>query len=746
MVLDPPDQVLADTTTDPLTTPITPSPEVQFVGTPGPPILEAIAPSGDVRLTLRRYLQEDTLDSASLRFRLDLRIQPRDLYSIPSDGHCGYHTLAVLSHPYYPDPPSATEREELRTTLLERLAQHPDAALRAAALAGQQHPPPRSLSRTHWLRSDWLGLIPALPPLGCLALLTDRDSDRTNPWYYCTASSCSPTQLEHSWSDILRLADSGRLMLHTRDHYHPVTPPPFFSLAIRQCGALLQQQLGGSALLLPGPSCHPTPPPSGPRARRYTATRSLPGGAQLGLSRSSLSPEAQWGVFTLKTIPRGTRILEYGGQLRTQAWLDAPGQNLTYVWSDIDAHSKPITSGPQPVIIDANPAFTDSWGGRINDGFTEGANVEIRRDAHSNKAYVWAIETITPGSELTVHYGPDYWQEHFFSCPDSVQQAAMQWYGLIPIAGQCFQAKELRRLRSTGQAHQVRGLWRLGPRPQPALRVTPGPPARRRACVPLTDIAPPLPPPTPPTRQAAPPPAPIVLDVTSTPTLQPASASPVLATRPPAHVDTTIPTQPDPLLPSPGHLSTDIPFLWLMDIVGSIVDHSVQATWGVTALLKVAVFLKDPAHCNMESLLSWASAYGSPARFHLYHAAPSRSSSHAAISPLGLLAADYGLKARSSSGIRGEDVDDWPCVTDPSELDLLRTYLRQLACRQNLKPAAQDLLAAGLSTDPPSVPLPPSGHTLLELGDPRLPYTLFEPPQSCVDPPGNLLPLLLTGP
>ena len=113
------------------------------------------------------------------------------------------------------------------------------------------------------------------------------------------------------------------------------------------------------------------------------------------------------------------------------------------------------SSGRQPVIIDANPASTDSWGGRINDGFTEGPNVEIRRDVHTNKAYVWAIETITPGSELTVQYGPDYWQEHFFSCPDTVQQAARQCYGLIPIAGQCYQAKELHRLRSIGLAHQV---------------------------------------------------------------------------------------------------------------------------------------------------------------------------------------------------------------------------------------------------------------------------------------------------
>ena len=226
-ILGPPDQVLAEfPTNSPTLLGIPSSPEVQFVSPPGPPTLEAISPSGDVRLTLRRYVPGDTLDPSTLRFRLDLRVHPRDLYSIPSDGHCGYHSLAVLSHPHYPDPPNTTEREVLRTTLLDSLARHSDATLRSAALAGQQHPPPRSLPRIHWFRSDWLGLISTLPPLGCLVLLDERDPGSPNPWYYCTALSGSNTQFEHSWVDLLRLAHSGRFMLHSRDHYHPVTPPP----------------------------------------------------------------------------------------------------------------------------------------------------------------------------------------------------------------------------------------------------------------------------------------------------------------------------------------------------------------------------------------------------------------------------------------------------------------------------------------------------------------------------------------
>ena len=86
--------------------PTPPSPDdVSFVGPAAPRALQAVSPSGDVRLTLRRYSVGDSLASPDILLRLDLRIHPRDLYAIPSDGHCGYHTLTVLTHPLYPLPP-----------------------------------------------------------------------------------------------------------------------------------------------------------------------------------------------------------------------------------------------------------------------------------------------------------------------------------------------------------------------------------------------------------------------------------------------------------------------------------------------------------------------------------------------------------------------------------------------------------------------------------------------------------------
>ena len=710
--------------------PTTSPAEVLYMGAPDPPVLQTTSPSGDVRLTLRRYATGDSLDSPHLLLRMDLRIHPRDLHSIPHDGHCGYHSLAVLSHPLYPRPPPPSDCAALYKQLLARLQTLPTPALREAATGALLHPPPRILPRLHWFHAEWLGLIPDLPPIGCLARLeeTVTPPSSLSPWYYCTALSCATSQLEHALTDLLRLADSGRLMLHANAHFHPVTPPPFFSLALRQCGALLQQQLGGSLPFSPPPAI--LAPPAPPSVQRYTATRSLPGGIHLGLGQSTLSPEAQWGVIALKSIPRGACIMEYGGPHRTQAWLDTPGQNLTYVWSDLDAHEALSRTGQHPVIIDANPAYTDSWGGRINDGFVQGANVEIRRDRHSNKVHIWALEPITPGTELTVHYGPDYWQEHFFSCPTSVQQGAAQCYSLVVVAGRCYQTKELRKLRTQGQAYQSRGIWFLGARgtvPIKAESPAPSPPPRR-VCVPLPYPEPHI--------------------TTPSPALH--CATPLPGPSAPVTPQATVPdTESGPTLPgasTPAPPPEPVPFLWLMDLSGSIIENTTQAFWGVSSLGVVARFLHDPTNCNMSSLLHWASRYGSPARFHLHLATPQRAHPPTPASALGILAADYGLKARSASGIRGDDVEDWPNLSDPADVALLKSHISRLKALPSLGWNVRDLLEEGLSDTAPAYgTLSLQGTTLLDLGDPRLPYSLFEPTPSSLDGRAHMLPLRLTG-
>ena len=200
------------------------------------------------------------------------------------------------------------------------------------------------------------------------------------------------------------------------------------------------------------------------------------------------------------------------------------------------------------------------------------------------------------------------------------------------------------------------------------------------------------------------------------------------------------------MTPPPSPQGDPVPFLWLMDISSSIIEHTVQASWGVSALMVVAKFLHDPANCTMGALLPWASAYGSPARFHLHHATLARSPSTPATSPLALLAADYGMKARSASGLRADEVDDWPCLSVPEDLTLLQTHISLLAALPHLGSDAHALLSGGLpSADPLDTPSFRAKEALLALGDPRLPYSLFEPHAPLQDGHAGMLPLRFVG-
>ena len=194
-------------------------------------------------------------------------------------------------------------------------------------------------------------------------------------------------------------------------------------------------------------------------------------------------------------------------------------------------------------------------------------------------------------------------------------------------------------------------------------------------------------------------------------------------------------------IPPPIPSDVSVPFLWLLDLYRSVIEHTVQASWGVSSLSVVANFLHDPANCNMGALLPWASAYGSPARFHLHHASSARPPARSSPSPLELLAADYGLKARSASGIRGEDVDDWPCLSDPDDRALLQIHISLLN-----GPDAKALINGGLPTaDPHDTPPFQAKTALLALGDPRLPYSLFEPHSPQLDGHVGMLPLRFIG-
>ena len=102
--------------------------------------------------------------------------------------------------------------------------------------------------------------------------------------------------------------------------------------------------------------------------------------------------------------------------------------------------------------------------------------------------------------------------------------------------------------------------------------------------------------------------------------------------------------------------------------------------------------------------------------------------------------------SRSASGIRGPDVDDWPCLSDPADLALLRQYFNHRLLQPSRDPAAHDLITAGLApAEAYLLQSPPTGRTLVALGDPRLPFTIFERPLLQTDRARDRLPLQLTG-
>ena len=102
-------------------------------------------------------------------------------------------------------------------------------------------------------------------------------------------------------------------------------------------------------------TCTPSPPLPGPPVYNYPRPT---WGHSTGPTPIRPLPGRTMGVFALKTITKGTRITEYQRPHRSQAWLGTPGQNLTYIWLDLDNHEALTRSGQEPVIIDANPAYT----------------------------------------------------------------------------------------------------------------------------------------------------------------------------------------------------------------------------------------------------------------------------------------------------------------------------------------------------------------------------------------------------
>jgi len=121
---------------------------------------------------------------------------------------------------------------------------------------------------------------------------------------------------------------------------------------------------------------------------------------QLTIKKSKI-PGSGKGLFTKKTIAKGTRIVEYKGKIKT--------------WKEVKEH--PVFNGyvyyiNRNCVIDAMN-YKKAFGRFANDakGTTQipGVKNNCRYEVDGSKVYITAITNIDAGAEIFVSYGKEYW-------------------------------------------------------------------------------------------------------------------------------------------------------------------------------------------------------------------------------------------------------------------------------------------------------------------------------------------------
>ena len=106
------------------------------------------------------------------------------------------------------------------------------------------------------------------------------------------------------------------------------------------------------------------------------------------------------GVFAVAPITKGDRVIEYKGQRRTHADVDA-GES-----GDVDSGHTFLFTLNDEYVIDAN--FSGNSARWINHGCKPNCEAvldENERDPRKSRVFIEAIRAIKPGEELTYDYG-----------------------------------------------------------------------------------------------------------------------------------------------------------------------------------------------------------------------------------------------------------------------------------------------------------------------------------------------------
>lgn len=121
--------------------------------------------------------------------------------------------------------------------------------------------------------------------------------------------------------------------------------------------------------------------------------------------KKSTIPNAGKGLFTKRDVKKGERIVEYLGEVITEAELDRRAENDIYGYAFYISKRKCIDAyyTPEALARYAN----DARGLNRIKGISNNCSYEIWK----NRGWIRAEKNIKAGDELFVSYGNEYWKD-----------------------------------------------------------------------------------------------------------------------------------------------------------------------------------------------------------------------------------------------------------------------------------------------------------------------------------------------
>lgn len=121
--------------------------------------------------------------------------------------------------------------------------------------------------------------------------------------------------------------------------------------------------------------------------------------------KKSTLPGAGKGLFTKVDIKKGERVLEYLGEIITEAELDRRAENDIYGYAFYISKKKCIDAYYTP---EALARFANDAKGIVR---VEGLKNNCCYEVWKNRGWIKAERNIKAGEEILVSYGAEYWKD-----------------------------------------------------------------------------------------------------------------------------------------------------------------------------------------------------------------------------------------------------------------------------------------------------------------------------------------------